>query len=55
MIFHHNLWPRVPQRVCRNSDTSNEAHVAKNSDGKSYTHTPAVHGKSHSNFELKTS
>ena len=30
-----------------NSDMSAEARVAKDSDGKSYTHTPAVHGKSH--------
>ena len=50
MILHHNLWPRVPQSELflsksgeTNSDTSAEARVAKDSDGKSYTHTtPAV-------------
>ena len=45
MIFHHYLWPQVPQRMCWNEflsksgDTPAEARVAKDSDGKSYTHS----------------
>ena len=35
MVSHHNLWPRVPQRVWPEVVMEN------------HTHTPAVHGKSH--------
>ena len=60
MIFHHNLWPLVPQSELffsksgkTNSDTSTEACVAKDSVGKSYTHTPAVHEKSHTYIKVE--
>ena len=42
------VWRPGPWRpgTKTNSDTSAEARVAKDSDGN-HTHTPAVHGKSH--------
>ena len=59
MILHHNLWPHVPQSELflsksgeTNSDTSAEARVAKDSDGKSYTHT-CCYGKSHTYIKVE--